>query len=605
MKKLIALLSISSLPFNVMADETSISAFMDYFHSDPVNAMDQLPPKEGDDYSAVEWSADDELHSDLRDLIIERSSNDARMFSPIRSNDNPARLVDPGYGLIRNLNELSLKAPNSMKLDEQPWSDTYWPLYSGAAAWRYNDRDLSAYTWQEYYDFSESIKPLDSYPNDQRHLLSPAEKYDLLVGDTNFTLTKRSWDSGRRYYESRGKVERWMGLCHGWAAAAYMLPRPMKSMDVKAPNGQSIKFYPSDIKALGTLLWSEAPFNTRFVGGRCNIKSPEKDENGRVIEPDCVDTNPATWHLSVLNQLGISKRSVIMDATYDYQVWNQPLLGYKLTYFNPQTNRASNDPNNVTIALSEYTKDKFSSYRSVRAESVVGVEMIVEYMVETNPTHREYDAPRLDGVARVKYYYDLELDSDGNAIGGEWYQNRHPDFLWTPTPDAIAKSYYDGAGSWDVKDVVPESWRTKAPSASHYSQPMTSIVSALFAAASSEDDKPKEEWHQLVTNGSQCLDVEAGPYNAGSRIYSWHCHNGDNQLWKLNALGQLTSKVAPDLCLDQDRINITIEECDMSDTQKWRWDSNQLKNGLGNSLKRNHNNWPLGASVQGSHWYWR
>ena len=73
MKKLIALLSISSLPFNVMAEETSISAFMDYFHSDPVNAMNQLPPKEGDDYSAIEWSADDELHSELRDLIIERS----------------------------------------------------------------------------------------------------------------------------------------------------------------------------------------------------------------------------------------------------------------------------------------------------------------------------------------------------------------------------------------------------------------------------------------------------------------------------------------------------------------------------------------------------
>ncbi len=308
------------------------------------------------------------------------------------------------------------------------------------------------------------------------------------MGDTQFTLSKRSWDSGKGYYESNGSVERWMGLCHGWAAAAYMLPRPTQSVTVLDANGEPLKFYPSDIKALGTLLWAEAPFETRFIGGRCNIKNPAKDENGRVIEPDCNDTNPASWHLAVLNQLGLSGRSLIMDATYDYQVWNQPVLGYNLQYFNPQTYRSASDPADVMISLESYDKDRFSTYRSRRAASIVGVQMQVEYMVETNPTHRPTDMPRYDGVSRVTYYYDLEIDANGQVIGGEWYQNRHPDFLWTPTPMAVAKSYYDGYGEWDMSLPIPQNWQYQAPRASRYTQPMTAVVEALFAASSGKQD---------------------------------------------------------------------------------------------------------------------
>ena len=59
-------------------------------------------------------------------------------------------------------------------------------------------------------------------------LLSPSEKYDLLVGDKNFTLTKAMWNEGLGYYNRNGSVERWMGICHGWAIAAYMYPRQQR-----------------------------------------------------------------------------------------------------------------------------------------------------------------------------------------------------------------------------------------------------------------------------------------------------------------------------------------------------------------------------------------
>lgn len=604
MKKIITLLSVS-VPLAAIAGDAKIEQFMKAFHENPQEVMDMLPAKEGDEYRTMNADEIERFRNEMRDSVIERSQPvPTPFFAPNLGNDNPARLVDAGNALIRNLAELDDAAPDSKNLSVQPWSDTYWPLYSGAAAWRYADRELYASDWQEYYDFSHTIKPVDSYSNEQRHLLSPTEKYDLLVGDNNFTLTKLSWESGKSYYDSQGRVERWMGLCHGWAAAAYMLPRPEKSINVPDANGEMLKFYPSDIKALGTLLWAGAPFNTRFIGGRCNIKDPEKDENGRVIEQDCVDNNPASWHLSVLNQIGITGRSMIMDATYDYQVWNQPILGYKVKYFNPENNRTSNDPADVTIAMGDYTKDKFTKYRSSRAVSVVGVEMVVDYMVETNPTHREYDQPRLDGVSRVRYYYDLELDSAGNVIGGEWYQNRHPDFLWTPTPEAVAKSYYDGRGSWDVTQSIPDSWKTQAPRASRHTQPMTSIVSALFEA-SSNTEKPAEDWKQIVTQSNQCLDVENSSGSAGAKVYGWSCHTGDNQHWQLTSAGKLISKASPGMCLDQTGRNITMEECNERPNQKWRFENGQLKNAVDNALRWNPNTWLVEADVNGSQWVWK
>ena len=42
-----------------------------------------------------------------------------------------------------------------------------------------------------------------------------------------------------------------------------------------------------------------------------------------------------------------------------------------------------------------------------------------------------HGVPHEDKLKVVTYWYDLELDEDNNIVGGEWYTNRHPDFLWT------------------------------------------------------------------------------------------------------------------------------------------------------------------------------
>ena len=106
------------------------------------------------------------------------------------------------------------------------------------------------------------------------------------------TLTNKMWEEGRQYFDSKGSVERWMGICHGWAAAAYMYPRPAKAIYVKNSEGLEIPFFPSDIKGLGSLNYAKKRYASKFIGGRCNKKDPAKDDNMGEYDPVCFDTNP-------------------------------------------------------------------------------------------------------------------------------------------------------------------------------------------------------------------------------------------------------------------------------------------------------------------------
>ncbi|WP_298771517.1 peptidase [uncultured Shewanella sp.] len=498
MNKNILSLSISTILLSMSASSyatDNVVPFFEKFHNNPTKIMDELPEKHSNTqntptlYFSKEQITGNEfvsLKDKSRAEFIKKNRQPINFGELSRidyNTDNPANLVDLGFNIETNLIKLDHKASRESHLPRTAWSDTYWPLYSGASAWRYADSP-SANNWQEYYDFSHIVKPTEQYINDDRKDLSPAEKYDLLVGDANMSLTKSAWNSGKEYFDSYGEVEGWMGLCHGWAAAAYMMDRPKNAINVKDAKGENLTFYPSDIKALSTLLWASAPYQSHFMGQRCNIKDPEKDENGRIIEQSCFDNNPGSFHTAVLNQIGISQRSLVMDATYDYQVWNQPILSYKLKYVNLISNKAKDNLQDAIINIDDYEEDKFKSYRANNATHIVGVKMELEYLSETSPTHNKTDNEHYDHTVTVDYFYDLELDKKGKIIGGEWYSNAHPDFLWTPTTTAIAQSYPKVYGEWKEGHSIPTYWQKRAISASNKNQPLTKVVYELVKRAS-------------------------------------------------------------------------------------------------------------------------
>src|SRR5690606_28832577 len=64
----------------------------------------------------------------------------------------------------------------------------------------------------------------------------------------------------------------WEGICHGWATAAGIVPRPIHTVDIRLPSGKNLRFYPSDLKGLASLLWANSLVqDTKFVDDEGNV----------------------------------------------------------------------------------------------------------------------------------------------------------------------------------------------------------------------------------------------------------------------------------------------------------------------------------------------
>jgi hypothetical protein len=109
-----------------------------------------------------------------------------------------------------------------------------------------------------------------------------------------------------------------------------MEPEPKKAVTY---NGVTFKV--NDLKALVTLSYDKG-LKSKLMSGRCNDTNTgeeggiEFDEQGRPTDEfaNCRDTNPGSFHVVLANMLGIQKKALVEDRTFDYEVWNQPIRGY-------------------------------------------------------------------------------------------------------------------------------------------------------------------------------------------------------------------------------------------------------------------------------------
>jgi hypothetical protein len=286
----------------------------------------------------------------------------------------------------------------------QPWAGSFWPDINGGITNHYRDHGglgaklnfLTRYDMakarfrNDHKDVCEKFGEWDIEKLSKK--LSPSEKYDLLLGNTNFEFTKAimeemdfrsdyrittkkvdgsesddSKDEGNdnqfvledqenayskydskelfRYWRKKGSsLAYWSGICDGWGPASIYLPRPTKPVTVRGAAGHLITFYPDDIKALGSYLFARTntPYfttmNYKFAGRKCSESgSPKLDEHGYVQDVRCNDLDAGVWHLSLLNRIGKDKLGFIFDIDNNLKINNHPIASYEIEYFNPKT----------------------------------------------------------------------------------------------------------------------------------------------------------------------------------------------------------------------------------------------------------------------------
>lgn len=489
MTQIASLILVFATALSASAHEKGINSFLVEFHRNPEKMMSQIPPEIRDGKIIPRGYINDEYlnhkliqnKSQLREEIARRALPEFISRSAITGEEQPAALVDNG---VVNYDILDLDRRGLIRhaLPKMLWSDSYWAIAKGLIATRYSQEGFpNSNDWTANYAFFQ-MNPTSLTPSS---VLSPAEKYDLLVGDYNMTMTNYSWERGQIYIDTEGSVPSWMGICHGWSGAAHMQAKiPYGSIVLKTKSGGSIRFYQSDVKALISMLWGKADVPTRFLGLRCN-HLPARDETGRITDPECFDLNPATFYLTLSNQLGLNNRSFVMDATYDSQVWNYSVISYDGIYFNPQTFQQTDNIKAAIIPIEKFTIDKFKKYRTPGTRYIVGVTMDVTHLNESTSNHRIQVKPR---TLTVRYTYDLELDENYKIIGGEWYTRTHPDFAWTFAKDAQALAIGDAdinADDWNVNDTVPNSWAAAARRSSQKGVPLYSVIKKIVEAAPS------------------------------------------------------------------------------------------------------------------------
>lgn len=349
------------------------------------------------------------------------------------SHDNPS---SAGIALIKNFDNLPTSGESKIKA----WSAHYWPSkYSGI--YKRYQRTKYSHTIME----SDEIRGLSQTSINR---LSPAEKFDLLLG--RYSLPLSQVERAKRYGSPDGFIPKmqksWRGICNGWSLAAINEPEPGIQAVLRNPYGVEITFYQDDIKALLSRAYNKVADNQiKMIGRRCSgmTSMSNTDMDGRVKNSACRDSNPGTFHILLANIVGRNGDTFIIDRDPGYQVWNQPISGYSMTY-GPL----------MRLSSSSFRADK----RAAGTAYLVDIDLKLEYVTE-HVGAKIYPRKRVTKTMDISY--SLELDYNHNIIGGEWKSKYYPDFVWLS--NAKPANSYEIPYS-KVQMILNESLRQSPPS---------------------------------------------------------------------------------------------------------------------------------------------
>jgi hypothetical protein len=291
-----------------------------------------------------------------------------------------------------------------------------------------------------------SLAQVRAMTQEERDQLSAAEKFDIYVAlKTNSELSMTLTNDVLRMTGPYKAY--WEGICNGWSSAAIEFHEPEVKTFTK--NGITINMGSSDLKALLSHYHAALTNNittrkktvTGRVGQKCETEFPAeawfiKDgkeyyrsvENGKVVTKlvpaNCIDTDAGAFHIVITNQIALRKQGFVAEAVRDYEIWNQPVFAYDTEVVKETANI---DP----YATAKTRKQVQVKTRMFYANDGGRMfwqqpDLEEEFYAWWNPTN---------GTSNYRYAYKdfeyiLDLDAQGEIIGGRWLSYERPDFLW-------------------------------------------------------------------------------------------------------------------------------------------------------------------------------
>lgn len=309
--------------------------------------------------------------------------------------------------------------------EQAPIPADYWATYKDSINQEWDGDNASpaakygeAFGIEGIEDIISRNYGIDAHKSSRKSCESSSDCSDLEDGSS--CAKRRGQDEGVC-------IPTWWGMCHGWAPYAISEPAAREPIE---HNG--VTFYPGDIEALMSLVYGKG-LRVKFLSERCNEKTPEVEEDGRIPEDECRDMNPGSLHIVATNMLGLRKKGFVEDRTYDLQVWNQPVRGFRVTNASEEGKLVEVTKEEAVVLLgmpegSDYTYNR-------EAVRFFHVKLALDWITEAQPSH-ESNVDNPSYTRTDNYEYILETDSDGNIFGGEYVgasRENHPDFVWWPT----------------------------------------------------------------------------------------------------------------------------------------------------------------------------
>lgn len=276
------------------------------------------------------------------------------------------------------------------------WSSDYWPRFMGGIAFRWQTYE----TPKDYQLYSaREVRRLSPIDLDE---LSPAEKFDLLQNDYDFSFTKKV------IRQNPANAPGWQGICHGWAEANLHIDL-FSGKTLRNKSGIEILFRQTDIAALISYYYAfERRGRVSFLGKRCY-----RDVSGHT---SCEDVNPGALHIALYESMR-RQMPLIADVDPDAAVWNHPIKSYR-------------------YELKEQRAPSKDSAPGTQSE--VRVTNTIEIVTESSPS--QFGLEEILDTITLEYW--LELDDTGRILGGSWVGESQLDFLWFRKKLKIPSRYF-------------------------------------------------------------------------------------------------------------------------------------------------------------------